>query len=176
MEKGIKLKIKLINDISGLKFDDQSINIIKRHKIPFVIHHMQGSPLTMQNKPKYNNVLLDIYDYFEDRIKYVRFNNINHNNILIDPGIGFGKNLKHNITLISKISIFHSLGFPVLIGVSRKSFIKAIAGKNDTKERLGGTIGSSLFAIMQGIQVLRIHDFNEVIQSIKIFKKLLNHK
>ena len=173
MEKGIKLGVKLINDISGLKFDNQSINVIKKNNIPFVIHHIQGNPLTMQKNPKYNNALLDIYDYFEKQIKFIRLNGIKHNSIIVDPGIGFGKNLKHNIMLISKISLFHSLGFPVLLGISRKKFIKDISGKNDSKERLGGTIGSSLFAVMQGVQILRVHDVNEVIQSIKIFKELL---
>jgi len=173
IEKGIKLGVRLINDISGLKFDNQSIKIIKKNNIPFVIHHIKGNPSTMQNNPKYKNVLLDIYDYFEERIKFVRLNGIKHNNIIIDPGIGFGKNLKHNITLISKISLFHSLGFPILIGVSRKKFIKDMSGKNDSTERLGGTIGSSLFTVMQGVQILRIHNVNEAIQSIKIFKKLL---
>ena len=173
MEKGVKLGVKLINDISGLKFDDNSINIIKKYKIPFVINHIQGNPLTMQKYPNYKNVLLDLYDYFEDKIKIIRLNGIKHNNIILDPGIGFGKNLKHNITLISKISIFHSLGFPILLGISRKRFIKDISGKNDSLERIGGTIGSSLFAIMQGVQILRVHDVNEVIQGIKIFKELL---
>ena len=173
MEKGIKLGAKLINDISGLKFDLKTINIIKKHNTPFVIHHIQGNPLTMQKNPRYKNVLLDIYDYFEERVKFIRLNGIKHNNIVIDPGIGFGKNLKHNITLISKISLFHSLGFPILIGISRKKFIKDISKKNDSFEKLGGTIGSSLYALMQGVQILRIHNVNEVIQSIKIFKELL---
>jgi len=175
MEKGIKLGVKLINDISGLKFDNQSIKIIKKYNIPFVIHHIQGKSSTMQKNPKYANVLLDIYDYFAEKIKYARFSGVKHNNIIIDPGIGFGKNLKHNITLISKISLFHSLGFPVLLGMSRKKFIKDISGKNDSKDRLGGTIGSTLFALMQGVQILRVHEVNEIIQSIKIFKKLLNN-
>ena len=84
--------------------------------------------------------------------------------------------MKHNITLISKISLFHSLGFPVLLGMSRKKFIKDISGKNDSaKDRLGGTIGSALFALMQGVQILRVHEVNEIIQSIKVFKKLLNN-
>ena len=83
--------------------------------------------------------------------------------------------MKHNITLISKISLFHSLGFPVLLGMSRKKFIKDISGKNDSKDRLGGTIGSTLFALMQGVQIFRVHEVNEIIQSIKIFKKLLNN-
>ena len=127
----------------------------------------------MQKNPRYKNVLLDIYDYFDERIKYVRSNGIKHSNIIIDPGIGFGKNLKHNITLISKVSIFHSLGLPILIGTSRKKFIKDISGRNDSKDRIGGTIGSALFAMMQGVQILRVHDVNEIIQSLKIFKNLL---
>tara|TARA_B100000686_G_scaffold153454_1_gene160847 strand:- start:2045 stop:3097 length:1053 start_codon:yes stop_codon:yes gene_type:complete len=175
MEKGIKLGVKLINDISGLKFDKNSINIIKKYNIPFVINHIQGDPSTMQKNPKYKNILFDIYDYFEERIRHVRLKGIKHNNIIIDPGIGFGKNLKHNITLISKISLFHSLGFPVLLGTSRKRFIKDISGKKDNKQRLGGTIGSTLFALMQGVQILRVHDVNEVNQSIKVFKKLLEN-
>ena len=126
----------------------------------------------MQIKPKYKNVLFDIYDFFEERIQYARLNGIKHNKIIIDPGIGFGKNLKHNMKLISNISIFHSLGFPILLGVSRKRFIKDISGVNDSKERLGGTISSSLCAMMQGIQILRVHDVNEVNQSIKVFKSL----
>ena len=133
---------------------------------------MQGTPKTMQKNPKYKNVLLDIYDFFESKINQIRSKGIKHNNIILDPGIGFGKNLKHNITLISNISIFHSLGFPIMLGVSRKKFIKDVAGNNDSKERLGGTVSSSLYAMMQGVQILRVHDVNEVNQSIKIFRSL----
>jgi dihydropteroate synthase len=173
MEKGIKAGVKLINDISGLKHDRRSINILKKYNTPFVIHHIQGNPSTMQINPKYKNVLFDVYDFFEERIKYVRFNGIKHNHIVIDPGIGFGKNLKHNMKLISNISIFHSLGFPILLGISRKKFIKDISGRNDSEQRLGGTISSSLFSMMQGVQILRVHDVNDIIQSIKVFKKLI---
>jgi len=173
MKEGIKKGVKLINDISGLNFDKKSIKVLKKNNIPFVIHHTQGLPTTMQKNPKYKNVLLDIYDFFEERINFVRRCGIKHNNIIIDPGIGFGKNLKHNMMLIRNISIFHSLGFPILLGLSRKRFIKDISKINDSKERLGGTIGSSLFAMMQGIQVLRVHNVNEIIQSIKVFKELL---
>ena len=173
MDKGIKIGVKLINDISGLKYDKKSINVLKKYNTPFVIHHMQGIPTTMQIKPKYKNVLFDVYDFFEERIKYARLNGIKHDNIIIDPGIGFGKNLKHNMKLISNISIFHSLGFPILLGLSRKRFIKDISGKNDSEERLGGTISSSLFSIMQGVQILRVHDVNDIIQSVKVFKKLI---
>ena len=172
MARGIKNRVNLINDISGLEHDQNTVNILLKTKIPFVIHHIQGIPKTMQNNPKYKNVLLDIYDFFEKKIKYIRSKGIGHNNIILDPGIGFGKNLKHNITLLRNISIFHSLGFPVMIGTSRKRFIKYLSGTNDSKERLGGTISSSLFAMMQGVQILRVHDVNEVNQSIKVFNSL----
>ena len=172
MEKGIKNKINLINDISGLDYDHNTVDLLKETKIPFVIHHIQGTPKTMQKNPKYKDVLLDIYDFFEQKINHVRSKGIKHNNIILDPGIGFGKNLKHNITLIRNISIFHSLGFPIMLGTSRKRFIKNLSGVNDSKERLGGTISSSLEAIMQGVQILRVHDVNEVNQSIKVFNSL----
>ena len=175
MKKGIKLGIRLINDVSGLEYDSETISVLKKYKIPFVIQHSQGSPENMQNNPRYKNELLDIYDFFEKKIKLLRSKGIKHNNIIIDPGIGFGKNLKHNMSLIKSISIFHSLGFPILLGLSRKKFIKELSGINDTNKRIGGTIASSLFSMMQGVQILRIHDVNEVAQSIKVFKELIKN-
>tara|TARA_B100001057_G_scaffold431491_1_gene458992 strand:+ start:391 stop:1422 length:1032 start_codon:yes stop_codon:yes gene_type:complete len=173
MEKGIKLGIKIVNDVSGLTYDNETINILKKYKTPFVIQHSKGNPENMQRRPAYKNELLDIYDFFEEKIKFLRSIGIKHNNIIIDPGIGFGKNLKHNMNLISNVSIFHSLGFPVLIGNSRKRFIKELSGNNDTKNRIGGTVASSIFLMMQGVQILRIHDVNELQQAIKVFKELL---
>ena len=173
MKKGIKLGIKIINDVSGLEYDPETVNVLKNFKTPFVLQHSQGRPENMQNKPTYNNELLDIYDFFEKKIRYLRSIGINHNKIIIDPGIGFGKNLKHNMNLIKNISIFHSLGFPVLVGNSRKRFIKDISEKNDSKLRIGGTIASSIYLMTQGVQILRIHDVNEVMQSIKVFKKII---
>ena len=175
MSKGIKIGIKLINDVSGLSYDSKTIDVLKKNKSPFVIQHSQGTPKNMQNNPRYKNELLDIYDFFEEKIKFIRSKGIKHNNIIIDPGIGFGKNLKHNMNLIRDISIFHTLGFPILLGLSRKKFIKDLSGKNDTKERLGGTIASSLYSMMQGVQILRIHDVNELLQSIKVFKQLIKN-
>jgi len=175
MERGIKCGVKLINDVSGLRYDNKTISILKKYKIPFVIQHSQGTPKNMQNNPNYKNELLEIYDFFENKIKFLRSIGIKHNNIIIDPGIGFGKNLKHNMNLISNISIFHSLGFPILVGNSRKRFIKDISGKNDTKNRIGGTVASSIYLMMQGIQILRIHDVNDLLQGIKVFTKLLKN-
>ena len=175
MEKGINLGVKLINDVSGLDFDINTVNILKKYKVPFVIQHTKGLPEDMQKKPSYKNELLDVYDFFENKIRLIRSKGIKHNNIILDPGIGFGKNLKHNMNLIHNISIFHSLGFPILVGNSRKRFIKDLSEKNDSKFRIGGTIASSIYLMMQGVHILRIHDVNEVIQGLKIFNKIINN-
>ncbi len=174
MKKASKIKVDLINDVSGLDYDPQTIDFLKKSGKPFIIHHMKGTPKNMQIKPSYKNVLLDIYDFFETKLKYIRKNGIKHNNIILDPGIGFGKNLKHNITLLKNISIFHSLGLPVMLGLSRKRFIKDISKKNDTTERLGGTISSCIHSYLQGVQILRVHDVKEINQAFKVFKKLQN--
>jgi dihydropteroate synthase len=174
MKNGIKVGVKLINDVSGLSFDPETINILKKYKIPFVIQHTLGTPENMQKNPKYKNELLDIYDFFEEKIKLLKSKGIKHNNIILDPGIGFGKKLKHNMNLIRRVSIFHSLGFPILVGNSRKRFIKDISKKNDSYTRIGGTISSSLYLMMQGVEILRIHDVNEVLQAIKVFKEIIN--
>ena len=168
MIKGIKFGADLINDVSGFNYDQDSLSKIKKYRIPKVLHHMQGLPNTMQIKPQYNNVLLDIYDFFEKNIK-----KFNDKKIIIDPGIGFGKNLKHNLSLISKISLFHSLGYPILIGTSRKRFIEQIVGVYDSKDRTGGTIGSVLYLLSQGVQIFRVHNVREVKQSILVFEKIL---
>ena len=175
MEKGINEGVQLINDVSGLDFDANTINILKKYKVPFVIQHTKGRPENMQKKPIYENELLDIYDFFEDKLRLIRSKGIKHNNIILDPGIGFGKNLKHNMSLIQNISIFHSLGFPILVGNSRKKFIRDLSGKNDSKFRIGGTMASSIYLMMQGVQILRIHDVNEILQGLKIFKKIINN-
>ena len=135
---------------------------------------MQGSPQDMQINPKYKNVLLDIYDFFENKIKaHIKGKN-KSNKMIVDPGIGFGKNLKHNLMLMNKISLFHSLGFPILIGTSRKRFISQISGKFDTKERIGGTLSSVLFTLSQGVQIFRVHNVEEIKQGLLVFKKILN--
>ena len=132
MSKGIQNGVDIINDVSGLNFDNKSFNLLNSKKIPFLLHHMQGSPNTMQNNPTYEDVLLDIFDFFETKINFCLKHNYKKELIILDPGIGFGKNLDHNLRLISKISIFHSLGCPILIGTSRKRFIEHIVTKFDT--------------------------------------------
>ncbi len=169
MIKGIKSGVDLINDVSGFNYDKSSLFKLSKLNIPKVLHHMQGTPNTMQKNPKYKNVLLDIYDFFEENIN----KKFKDKNIILDPGIGFGKNLKHNLTLISKISLFHSLGLPILVGTSRKRFINQISGKYDSKDRTGGTLASVLFLLSQGVQIFRVHNVNEVKQGILVFEKIL---
>ena len=173
MKNSIKYDVDIINDVSGFKFDKDTFSTIKNKNLWKVIHHMQGTPQTMQINPKYHHVLLDIYEFFEREIAKFKKDRYS-NKIILDPGIGFGKNLKHNLMILNKISIFHSLGFPILIGTSRKKFINQISKNFDTKERLGGTLSSILFTLSQGINFFRVHNVEEVKQGILVFKTLLN--
>tara|TARA_Y100000768_G_C23591062_1_gene501609 strand:- start:209 stop:616 length:408 start_codon:yes stop_codon:yes gene_type:complete len=134
---------------------------------------MQGTPQNMQINPSYKNVLLDIYDFFEEEIKKFKKTK-NKEKLILDPGIGFGKKLKHNLIILDKISLFHSLGFPVLLGTSRKRFISQISGKYDTKERIGGTLSSIIFSFTQGVKIFRVHNVEEVKQSLLVFEALQN--
>ncbi len=173
MNFSIKHKVDIINDVSCFKFDPKSFDLVKSNNIWKIIHHMQGTPQTMQINPSYNHVLLDIYDFFENKIKKFNNNKIKKK-LILDPGIGFGKNLKHNLMILNKISIFHSLGFPILIGTSRKRFINQISGNYDTLERIGGTISSVIFSYSQGVKIFRVHNVGEVKQSLLVFEALLN--
>ena len=173
MKNGIDHGVDIINDVSGLNFDKKSYEIIRKKNIPFVLHHMQGTPDTMQKNPKYNDALLDIFDFFEKKINFCIKNKINKKLIIIDPGIGFGKNLEHNLRIMSKISTFHSLGCPILIGTSRKRFIEHIVTKFDTPDRTGGTLGSVLYGLSQGVQLFRVHNVKEIKQGILVYNKIL---
>ena len=174
MKNGIKTGINIINDVSGLKFDKKSFKIITSKKIPLILNHMQGTPNTMQKSPYYKNVLFDIYDFFEKQINLLIKEGYKKELIIIDPGIGFGKNLNHNLRIMSKISVFHSLGCPILIGTSRKRFIEHIVTKFDTPDRTGGTLASVLYGLLQGVQLFRIHNVKEINQGILVFNKILN--
>ena len=174
MNKAVKCKVDIINDVSGFKYDIKSLNEIQNKKVWKVVHHMQGTPNTMQINPKYKHVLLDIYDFFEEKINFCIKKNYNKNSIIVDPGIGFGKNINHNLRIMSKISTFHSLGCPILIGTSRKRFIEHIVTKFDTQDRTGGTLASVLYGLSQGVQLFRIHNVKEIYQGMLVFNKILN--
>ena len=174
MSKGIENGVDIINDVSGLNFDKKSFDIINSKKKAFILHHMQGTPATMQNNPTYEDVVLDIFDFFEEKINFCIKHDYEKKLIILDPGIGFGKNLNHNLRLMSKISIFHGLGCPILIGTSRKRFIEHIVTKFDTPDRTGGTLASVLYGLSQGVQLFRVHNVKEINQGILVFNKILN--
>ena len=174
MKKGINQGINIINDVSGFNYDKKSFDVINLKNIPFILHHMQGTPNTMQINPKYDDALLDIYDFFEKKIDFFIKNKIKKELIIVDPGIGFGKNLNHNLRIMSKISTFHSLGCPILIGTSRKRFIEHIVTKFDTPDRTGGTLASVLHGLSHGVQLFRVHNVKEINQGILVFNKILN--
>ena len=174
MKKGIENGADIINDVSGLNFDNKSFDTINLKSVPFILHHMQGTPDTMQNNPKYDDALLDIYDFFDEKINFCLKKYYKKEFILLDPGIGFGKNLDHNLRIMSKISTFHSLGCPILIGTSRKRFIEHIVTKFDTPDRTGGTLASVLCGLLQGVQLFRVHNVREINQGILVFNKILN--
>ena len=175
MVEAINNKADIINDVSGFKYDPNSTNKIKNFNVWKVLHHMQGTPNTMQIDPKYKNALLDIYDFFEEKLNK-DFKIFKDKKFILDPGIGFGKKLKHNLILLNKISLFHSLGFPLLVGTSRKRFINEISGKFDSKERIGGTLASILYMLSQGVQIFRVHNVKEVKQGILVYKKIFLNK
>jgi dihydropteroate synthase len=173
MQHGVDIGIDILNDVSALDFDNESYQVVKNSNKPIILNHSQGIPENMQDNPIYNNVLLDIYDYFEKKIKFLKDNGIKDEQIIIDPGIGFGKTLDHNLQIISKISLFHSLGYPIMVGASRKSFIGKIMGYKDNPQRLGGTIASVLHSYLQGIQLFRVHDIQEIREALKVYSQFL---
>lgn len=162
----------IINDVSALDFDQKSLIVVSKLKKPVILNHSKGTPDIMQNNPKYQNVLLDIYDYFEKKINQLTKRKFLKKNIILDPGIGFGKNLNHNLNLISNVGLFHSLGCPIMLGPSRKSFIGKVMKQKDSKYRLGGTLSSVITGYNQGVQCFRVHDIKETFEALKIQEAL----
>lgn len=160
----------LVNDVSGLTFDPALAPFCAAQGMPVCVMHAQGDPATMQDKPRYDNVLLDVYDFLEGQIKKLRQQGIPRQQIIADPGIGFGKTQAHNLALLSRISLFHSLGVPILLGASRKRFIGAIGGVSEPDQRGPGSVGVALAALGQGIQMLRVHDVAETIQAAALWR------
>ena len=172
ISKALGEGINLINDVSGLRYSKKTLKLLRSSKLPFIIMHSISDPKNMQRDIKYDDVLLDVYDFFESQIEKCRKNSIDLDNIIIDPGIGFGKTVKQNLKLISNISLFHSLGFPILLGASRKTFIGKLSKSTLNSDRLGGSIAIVLYGLTQGVQIFRVHDVHETVQAIKIFSKI----
>jgi dihydropteroate synthase len=165
----------IVNDVSGLTFDSQMAEYCINQNLPVCIMHSQGIPETMQNAPKYKNVCLDIYDFLNEQIEKMIDSGMQRSNIIVDPGIGFGKTLTHNFDLLKGISLFHGLGVPILIGVSRKKFIKTVAGLKENEDRVSGSIALALFARSQGVQIFRVHDVKETVQAMKLWHSMSSY-
>ena len=148
----------MVNDVSGFTFDPNLIFYCSKYKLPVCVMHMQGSPDNMQNNPKYENILIEVFDFLENQIAMLVQAGVSKDRIIADVGIGFGKNLKHNLTLIKNISFFHGLGVPLLLGVSRKSIVSNVAKVKKISDRVHGSISLAISALGQGVQVFRVHD------------------
>lgn len=159
--QAVDVGVSIINDISGLTRDPEMITVASKSNAGLVIMHSKGNPQTMQKNPKYKNVLLEVYAFLERQIKYAIGHGISKNRIVIDPGIGFGKTVNHNLTLIKNLSYFIPLGVPILIGPSRKSFIRKVLNSTNQpflEGTIEGTAAASAIAVFQGARILRVHD------------------
>lgn len=158
----------LINDVAAFTHDPALAEVAAQTGAPVCLMHAQGDPETMQNDPRYDDVLLDVYDFLSERINEAVTAGIPRNRIMVDPGIGFGKTMQHNLTLLRDISLFHALGCPILLGASRKKFIGVISGAQSAKDRVFGSVSVALGAVAQGVQMVRVHDIQATKQAISL--------
>ncbi len=164
----------IINDVSALTFDPKSLDCVAGEGLPVILMHALGDPSSMQIDPGYDHVLLDVFDFLMARIEAAVAGGISRNNIIIDPGIGFGKTLEHNLILLRGISMLHGTGCPIMLGVSRKSFIGKITGENNSHGRLPGSLAAVLTGLWQGVQLFRVHDVAETQQAIDVFLNIVH--
>jgi dihydropteroate synthase len=163
---------RIINDVSALTFDPRSAEVVAAAGVPVVLMHHQGSPETMQDSPRYDDVLVEVYLWLEERIAAAESAGIPRSNVLVDPGFGFGKTVAHNLELMNGLAILHSLGCPIVLGASRKRTIGALSGEAPADKRLGGSIAFALKAVEQGVQIVRAHDVAETVQALKVWRGL----
>ncbi len=162
----------MVNDVSGFDFDAGLAPLVARSGVPVCLMHAQGLPATMQDDPRYDDVLLDVYDALAARIDRAVRAGIPPNRIVIDPGIGFGKTEAHNLAILRRISLYHGLGCPILLGVSRKRFVGRIGGAQTAADRMPGTLALTVAAIAQGVQIHRVHDVAEHAQGLRLIAAL----
>lgn len=162
--------VNIVNDVSGFEFDPDLGPLCAMQGAPVCLMHAQGLPETMQDAPVYDDVLLDVYEYLERQIDLAIGLGLRRDQIIVDPGLGFGKNQAHNLRLIRGLSIFHGLGCPVLLGASRKGFIRDLGQAPVPQERAPGSIAVALAAVAQGVQVLRVHDVAETRQALALWQ------
>lgn len=158
-----------INDITALSGDPRSLEVAAASGLPVILMHMQGKPQTMQKSPSYDDVALDVFDFLEARIQRCLEAGIARERVAVDPGVGFGKTLQHNLELLNRLALFHGLGCPILLGISRKSFISHLCGKLEPKERGPGTLAATLAGWVRGAQMHRVHDVEEALQALQVW-------
>ncbi len=159
----------IINDVSGLTYHADNAKTIAELGLPVAIMHAQGEPKTMQLSPKYEDVLLDVYDVLEERIALAEAAGIPKSNIMIDPGIGFGKTYRHNLDVLQGLSIYHGLGVALMVGASRKAFIGALTGESVAANRIVGSTAVAVQASLMGSHLVRVHDVKQTKQSLSVF-------
>jgi dihydropteroate synthase len=160
-ERALQAGAVMINDISACRMDQRMVEVAAKYQCPVVLMHMKGTPRDMQLNPYYDSVVEEIYQFFLERVEYLGHMGILRENMIIDPGIGFGKTVEHNLTILRNLSSFRSLGLPILIGTSRKFFIGAVLSAG-VEERLEGTAATVALAISQGADIVRVHDVREM--------------
>ena len=170
MTAAVEAGARMINDVSALTYDNRSASVVAASGVPVVLMHHKGPPETMQDDPHYDDVLVEVYSWLEERIAVAVEAGIAREKILIDPGFGFGKKLAHNLELMNSLALFHSLGCPIVLGASRKRTIGALSNEAPADRRLGGSIAFALKAVEQGVHILRVHDVVETVQALRVWR------
>jgi dihydropteroate synthase len=170
-EKALEVGASIVNDVSGLQ-DPAMARLVARTRAGVVAMHMLGNPKTMQEQPRYRDVVGEVRSFFADRIRALESAGVASETIAIDPGVGFGKTLEHNMALLANLHEIVALGHPVVVGVSRKSFIERIAGP-EAGDRLPGSLAAAALAVAQGARVVRAHDVRATVQATRVADRIL---
>ena len=160
----------IINDVSALSHDPRSLEVAAASGLPVILMHAQGDPKTMNDDPQYDDVVLDVYDYLESRVQACVAAGIPKSRIVVDPGIGFGKHLKHNVAVMAGLPLYHGLGVPILLGASRKKMIGQIGQVESAKERVPGSLACAIAGAAAGVQLFRVHDVKETRQALDVWR------
>ncbi|MGL4592305.1 MAG: dihydropteroate synthase [Aestuariivirga sp.] len=168
MRAALKAGAAIINDVSALQYDPQSLAAMAEADCPVVLMHAQGDPKTMQLSPNYADVALDVFDGLEDRIAACVAAGIAKERLIADPGIGFGKSFRHNLDLLHQFTLFHGLGVAVLMGLSRKGFVGALTGEKTAANRVNGSVGGALWSALNGAHILRVHDVKATVEALVV--------
>jgi len=171
MEPAVAAGAKIINDINGLCAPG-ALEAAARSGAAVVVMHMQGDPQSMQQDPRYGYAPLDVFDHLVQRVAACRAAGIPDEKICVDPGVGFGKTVEHNLQVMAQLGLYHGFGLPVLLGVSRKSFIGKLSRGEPASDRLGGSLTAALAGLEAGMQILRVHDVAETVQALAVWRGL----